>query len=168
MGTQLVFCIETNNKANTDWVYIRSTLDHYFKITNDIKLSPVHMDTKSKYNSRSVVKQIKDLTSAYKRNGKTVVIYCIDTDNYDTDPTHAKELSDIKEYCQGHGYEFVWFCRDVEDVYWGEQVHRKDKVQRAKMFKTQNRIDRISKQQLVAKEYGRHRSNILEVVGRYI
>lgn len=34
MGLQLIFCVETNKRADTDWVYIEETLKAYYELSN--------------------------------------------------------------------------------------------------------------------------------------
>ena len=45
------------------------------------------------------------------------VFYCIDTDLYESCYDHQKEFEDIKNFCAKNGYELIWFCHDVEEVF---------------------------------------------------
>ena len=43
IGLQIILCVETNTKAKTDYLYIKTALNHFYHIDNrnGIKLSPV-------------------------------------------------------------------------------------------------------------------------------
>ena len=36
MGFQLLFCVEADRRSGTDWVYIKSVIDKYYRIDNTI------------------------------------------------------------------------------------------------------------------------------------
>ncbi|MBE6119227.1 MAG: hypothetical protein E7189_02130 [Erysipelotrichaceae bacterium] len=80
---QLLICVETRKQADTDGVYIRETIAKFFDIDNEVSVKTIYMGSKSKYNSNKVKNEITKKTKEY--NGKTIIVYCIDTDNYDTD-----------------------------------------------------------------------------------
>lgn len=67
------------------------------------------MNGKSNYNSTKVAREIKKMTKDYII-GETVVLYCIDTDAYESNADQAKELDVISSYCRNNGYELIWFC----------------------------------------------------------
>ena len=48
MAQQLIFVLETNRKCNSDWLYIKEAIEHFYSIEN-VKLSPVYLDGKTKY-----------------------------------------------------------------------------------------------------------------------
>ena len=31
MGPQLIFVVETNKKCNSDWIYIKDTVEHFYE-----------------------------------------------------------------------------------------------------------------------------------------
>lgn len=40
MGLQLVFVVETNKKCNSDWIYIKATIEHFYEYERTkVKLS---------------------------------------------------------------------------------------------------------------------------------
>lgn len=50
MGLQLIFVVETKKKCKSDWIYIKDTIDYYFKYDQaNVKITPVYMDGKGKY-----------------------------------------------------------------------------------------------------------------------
>ncbi len=53
MGLQLVFVVETNKKCNSDWIYIKDTIEHFYEYDRtQVKFSPAYMDGKGKYKSK--------------------------------------------------------------------------------------------------------------------
>ena len=128
----------------------------------------IYLNGKSNYNKPKVMKEIASAVSGYSYIGKTHVIYCIDTDRYDSDPGQQAELKEISQFCKDNGYDLIWFCRDVEDVFWGEQVPNADKTRRAAQFRSSRRIEEIEDSRLKCSIYIRHYSNILKVLDEYI
>lgn len=164
MSKQLLFCVEANKDSRSDWVYIEETIKHNFLITPDISIKPIFMNGKTNYNKPKVTREIKSKTSQFRKNGSTTVIYCIDTDKYDIDPDRARELDEIQEYCNKHNYELVWFCRDIEEVYWGKHAAHSEKLTLARQFKSTSRIEKIDDYLLKTDSLHRKRSNILSVL----
>lgn len=40
MGVQLLFAVETNKKCDSDWIYIKSTIEHFYIVDNShVKLN---------------------------------------------------------------------------------------------------------------------------------
>lgn len=62
MAQQLIFVLETNRKCNSDWLYIKEAIEHFYSIEN-VKLSPVYLDGKTKYTRKE--KTIRDLASRF-------------------------------------------------------------------------------------------------------
>ena len=53
MGLQLIFVVETNKKCNSDWIYIKDTIEHFYQYERtQVKLSVVYMDGKGKYKQK--------------------------------------------------------------------------------------------------------------------
>ncbi len=59
MAVQLIFCVETNKKADTDSIYISELVNYFYVLNNQIKISKVYMGTKSKYCSKEIIKEIE-------------------------------------------------------------------------------------------------------------
>lgn len=144
MGLQLIICVETNKDCKSDKIYIWNTIHQFYKISQtEVKLNCVYMDCKGNYSSNKVYKRIKDYEKLYKAgnpNGESVVIMCFDCDDYDTDNETAKFLKDAREFCRNKGYHFVWFCKDIEQVYLGKSVPKKQKKESAERFAKSNGI----------------------------
>ena len=131
MGLQLIICVETNKKCNSDFIYIRSTINRFYDVDNaNIRITPVYLDGKGKYASGKVKKEVASLKNQYKaaaKNNSSIVIYCFDCDNYDTKTEDLRFLNEAREYCDENGFRFVWFCKDIEDVYLGKQISERRK-----------------------------------------
>ena len=164
MGNKrLLFCVETTKGANTDYTYITETIRHYFVESSKIVIRPVYMESKTRYKSRAILADIQRQSGS----ADTSVIYCIDTDDYDTSAETKKLLDEIQKYCNEKGNDLVFFCRDVEDVFCGQQVSDTQKRQYAARFRSSQAIRNVEIRRLEKKEYQRHCSNILNVLGKY-
>ena len=168
MGVQLLFCVETNKSANTDWVYINKTIKQYYIQSPEISLKPIPMGGKTNYRSKTVVAIINSYIRGYSRNGETTVFYCIDTDNCESDPDRKKEFDSIRNYCKKQGYEFIWFCRDIEEVYWGERVESCEKVKMAAKFNRYDQLQKLAEKDLSSNLIRKGKSNILAVLDNYL
>lgn len=50
MGVQLLFAVETNKKCDSDWIYIKSTIEHFYIVDNShVKLNHQYMYGKGNY-----------------------------------------------------------------------------------------------------------------------
>ena len=166
MRKQLLFCVETDREADVDWVYIHETIKYCYGENNEISIKPIYMGGKTNYKTNKVLNEIKDKSKRFK--GETTVFYCIDTDRMDINATQELEFNAIKKYCSSKGYNFIWFSRDVEDVFWGSQVEDSEKKNKAKQFRSQKQIQRIRFTSLRATSVSRHKSNILNVLDKYL
>ena len=53
MGLQLIFVVETNSKCKSDWIYIRDTIERFYRYDRtQVRFSPVYMDGKGKYEKK--------------------------------------------------------------------------------------------------------------------
>lgn len=168
MSVQLLFCIEADNKSQTDWVYIQSVIDAFFKVSTSVSIKKIGMGGKGNFRRPKVIRQIREKTNAYKRNGETIVIYCIDTDDLFTNPDREREFHEIEEYCWETGAELIWFCRDIEEVFWGERISSSDKVAYAARFRRQNMITEVEEEKLCAGSCAKKSSCIVVVLEKYL
>ncbi len=167
MSLQIILCVEANRKSATDNIYIKETINRFYTYGNDIKLSFVNMDGKTKYNSKSVERQVSQLIKDY-RIGDSVVVYCIDLDNYESNQDQVKENLAINEYVEKRNYDLIWFCHDVEEVYCGESVDKGVKTKTAIDFKTKGLIVNVEEKRLRFKKEAKGTSNILNVLDKYL
>lgn len=174
MALQLIFCIETNKKADTDKIYVMETLYRFYgnllSKSREIKISYVRMEGKTNYNSRRVVSEIRERVGQYNESvgGRSQVIYCIDTDHFESNESQRRETERIEQYCLSKGYDFVWFCHDIEEVYIGQSVSKSDKKKTAVRFKKNKNIQNVEKSSLAATQRTSGKSNILAVTGKYL
>ncbi len=171
MGLQLIFCLETNNSNQSDWIYVKQTLNHYYESNVDCKYSHIFMDSKTKYNSKSVERNIRSLVNQYKaasRDNLSQVIYIVDTDNYDSDPQDANLYNEITDYCKKHGYRTVWCCKDIERVYLDKKVADKEKKEAAVKFKRKEMIKNLDISRLSSSRIINNTCNILCVLDDYL
>ena len=166
MGLQLIFVVEANKKSKTDWIYIKETIDRFYKYdVAHLKLSAVYMEGKNKYLSK--VKEVNLLISKYNGASSinvTKVIYCFDCDDYDSNPVDKEFLEKTQEFCKANNYEYAWFCKDIERVYLGEKVEDGLKNREATKFKAKKLIDGVSESRLNGKSISHNMSNILRVL----
>lgn len=167
MAIQMIFCVETNKRADTDSIYITEALRHWYQLSNQIKINKVYMNAKSRYNKQEVLKEIQKKTMEYTI-GVTKVIYCIDTDQYEKNPEHKNDLHKISRFCESHGYDLIWFCHDVEEVFLGKKISDSQKVQEAAAFRRKKMIQEIPANQLSSNTKNTSRSNMLCVLDKYL
>lgn len=167
MALQIILCMETNKQAATDYIYIKDTIDRFYTYNNKTKISRVFMNTKTRYDCKDVKKEIKELTKNY-RFGKTKVIYFVDTDDYEKDISHTRDLEIIERYCVENEYDFVWFCHEIEEIYIGKRIPDKQKTAVASSFRRKQMIDSILEKTLMSKEKIKGTSNILCVLDKYL
>lgn len=168
MGIQLIFVVETNKKCNSDWIYIKDTIEHFYIYERtQVKLSVVYLDGKGNYSSKKKQREIDTLISQYRAVSKTnqsKVLYCFDCDEYDSKKEDRKFLEDARNFCRENGHAFIWFCKDVEQVYLGKRVNDSQKKKEAANFKAKNRIAEIGANHLGEESYRTGRSNIMKVL----
>lgn len=164
MSKQVLLCLECNNKSRTDYVYVESTIKRFYN-KNSVNYKPIFLGSKTKYNSKDKLKEIRDRMKLF--NGETRVIYFIDVDDYDVSYETKKLYDDIKCFCQNNGYDLVFFCKDVEDVYLGKTVEDKEKVKLAAKFNASKEIVSVDESKLMINSHRKHCSNILNVLDKY-
>lgn len=168
MGLQLIFVVESNKQCKSDWIYIKDTIEHFYQYDqSQTKLSPVYMDGKGKYKNKE--KEISKLVSQYAatKGNRSVVLYCFDCDDYDIKQEDSDFLKKSQQHCKEHGYEFIWFCKDIERVYLGKKVNDNDKKKESELFKARKRIHTVDAGKLLADVYHMNTSNILRILDKY-
>ena len=164
MIKRILCCVETTRQGDTDYQYIRETIRHFYVDSSKIVIRPIYMESKSRYNSRAVQEQIRKQTQNSK---DTSVIYFVDSDDWDVSAVDNKLLEQIKAYCEKNGYDFVFFCKDVEDVFLGKRIADTEKVSAIKKFKSTHAIECVEINHLEGKRYQAHYSNIMNVLDQY-
>lgn len=108
-----------------------------------------------------LLRQIRNVSHQSK------VIYCFDCDNFDTNAEDENFLKNAKQYCEENGYEFVWFCRDIEQVYIGKQVEKSQKRTEAATFKEKKLITNVNVDKLLKKNYCVSASNFMNIMDQF-
>lgn len=168
MAIQMIFCLETNPRANTDYIYIKETIDYLYQKSNKVKITPVYMGSKTKYQSKDILREISRKKKEFAAIGQTRVIYCIDTDEYEKNIEHANAFRDIRQYCEEKDHELVWFCHDVEEVFLGKRVPDSQKVQEAGTYRRKNGIREMYFNKLSEKTVRPHTSNLMCILDKYL
>ncbi len=167
MALQIIICVESDKRARTDNIYIKETLDRFYDIGKDININFINMGGKSKYNSKDVKKEIKNLKKQFLI-GETVVIYCIDTDQFEKNYEHELEFKSIISYVESVDAECIWFCHDVEEVYIGKSISKGNKKDEAMNFKKKGCISEVDELMLKSARKVKSGSNILQVFDKYL
>lgn len=167
MGIQIILCVEADKKAETDAIYIKDTIYRFYEIDRSVKLSFIYMNGKTNYASKNVQNKLTQLSKDYK-NGQSVVIYCVDLDKYESNPAQARENDDIRAYVTKNKYEMVWFCHDVEEVYLGASVDKRQKTDAAIDFRKKELILKVDPKKLSSEMEIKGISNLLLVLDKYL
>ena len=109
---------------------------------------------------------ISQYINASKGN-KSKVKYCFDCDEYDNKIEDLTFLKTVKKYCDDRGYDFIWFCKDVEQVYIGKRVDNSKKKNESTKFKKNNLITKVDVHRLSGRDYRIKTSNIMTVLDSY-
>ena len=170
MAEQIIFVLETNPRERTDLIYINEVIDQFFggRRNNDVNYNTVFMNGKGNYKKTNVLKKINDFAKAYKPLGKSHVVYCFDTDKFDSDNEAKTFLDTVEEYCRTNGYEFVWFCHDVEEVFWGHTVNKNEKSEFAKKFTRNNEIKGVDYTKLCCTKKSKATSNLAKILAKLL
>lgn len=167
MSIQMILCVETNKQADTDSIYITEAINRYFVVDNKVKISKVYMGTKTKYKSKDVLREINQKIKMYTI-GESQVIYCIDTDQFETNPEHQREFQEIINFCEEHGYELIWFCHDVEEVFLGKKISDKLKRKEAADFRKNKKIEQVDVKCLASANRNCRMSNMFNILEKYL
>ncbi len=170
MAIQFILVVESDARSRSDFIYIKSVLEKQYgvKNANDIRISPVFMGGKGNYNKRNILNSIRDDINRFSRIGKSIVVYCFDTDKYDSDPVDRKCFLEKERFCIDNGYEFVWFCHDVEEVFIGNSVIKAEKTAKARQYLLNSGIDKVDIKKLNATQKSTGKSNLLAVIDRHL
>lgn len=160
---QLILCVETPKKANTDGLYISKALKTLYVIDNNIKLTYIYCEGKTKYASK--LKEIKVAKSKIK---DSIVIYLFDTDAIDVDIKHQKLNKDIIDFCDNNGFYYVWFYRDIEEVFLNHSVPNNSKTKEAAKFSNSAGLGVATYDSLSSKKLIRYRSNFTIIFDKHL
>ena len=160
---QVILCVETSKKANTDGLYISKALKSLYRIDNSVKLTYVYCEGKPKYASK-----LKEINDAKTKIKDSIVVYLFDTDSIDIDVKHQNLNEEIIKYCNSNNFEFVWFYRDIEEVFLHHSVPNNSKTKEAAKFSNTSNIGKATIDSLSSNELIRYRSNFMLVFNKYL
>lgn len=168
---QLIFCVETTEKAAIDSKYINEILNYYYNVGEN-KISYVFMSGKFNFNHPKILKKIEKFKRDYQvtGSGKSYVIYVFDKDSNTVNYRDSRFEQDVKDYCKEQNCELIWFARTIEDVMWGSKVSDKEKIQKSLQFIRRHQIEKVNKSNLEAHSNvnASHKSNIMCVLNKFI
>jgi hypothetical protein len=168
---QLIFCVESTQKAAIDSKYINEVLTQYYNVGEN-KISYVYMSGKFNYIHQKVLKKIDKLKRDYQvtGKGKSYVIYVFDKDLNAQDHRDNQFEMTVKKYCKENNHQLIWFVRTIEDVMWGSKVSNKEKKRKALQFISRHQIEKVNKTNLTALSNvnASHKSNILTVLDNFL
>lgn len=156
---ELILIMETRSSNKSDYMYIKSTLDYYYE-PRTYGIKKIFATTKSLLIKQE--KKIEKLCNMTER--KPVIIVIAD---YDQD----EPLNDIiTKYCLNKSYDLIWMNSDVEEVYLGEKISRKDKEKKAIAFQIKKnklipKLNNLSETNPLNKSKS---SNILTILDKYL
>ena len=156
---ELILIMETRSSNKSDYMYIKSTLDYYYE-PRTYGIKKIFETTKSLLIKQE--KKIEKLCNMTER--KPVIIVIAD---YDQD----EPLNDIiTKYCLNKFYDLIWMNSDVEEVYLGEKISRKDKEKKAIAFQIKKnklipKLNNLSETNPLNKSKS---SNILTILDKYL
>ncbi len=172
MGLQLIFVVESDNKSQSDFMYIKSAINYFYSIgQSNYKLSPVYMGGKGNYDSNSVKGRIEKCMRDYgatSLNNKSVVFYCLDCDNYNTNQVDHAFFDSVQQYCNSNDYKLIWFCKDIEHVFLGKQVDTNKKVSESIRFMKNGVINKVDSKLLYSTDYKDRHSNICLLLDAFL
>lgn len=161
----LVLCVETDKEADTDPKYIDKAIRTFYVVNNDISIKYVRMNGKGNYNKKSVTMQIKrHFTGDFD---DICVAYCIDIDNL-ADSEVVEQNKSIKEYCDSLNYKYIWFCRDIEEVFLHRRVDKSEKKQESIKFGNLRDLGKATESSLSSKSQNKYKSNLLCVLDTFM
>ena len=168
MSFQLILVVEADERSKSDYLYIRSVLTEWYGIQSktDLKVTPIYMGGKGNY--RKKIKEINKYKKAYAHIGNSQVIFFFDTDKYDSLPDDQRLLHEEEQYCRENGFEFVWFCHDIEEVFLGKSVLKSEKTEKAKQYSISNRIKILKRKNVGSTSMVKGKSNLIIVLEKYL
>lgn len=162
MSKLLILCVETTKQKKLDNVYIDKTIKSLYEVGCDVSLKYCYFYGKGNYNKKDIKQQIKELEDMALTDEKQVV-YFIDLDSYDIDSSIKKKNEEIENYCIKKGYKLVWFCRNIEEVFWHKKIGESEKTQYAKNFNVGKTLQMATKDSLSSESKTKNKSNLMLV-----
>lgn len=116
---QLILVLETRKSCNSDYRYIKATIDYFYK-PRSFSIRPIYAKNKSELLSQ----ERKINNEKHKYDGRSVVVICADFDRKN-DPLN----DELIEYCKENNYALIWMNLNVEHVFLNDKnVVNKEKA----------------------------------------
>lgn len=118
---QLIIVIETRSSNQSDYKYIKSVIDYFYK-PRSFTIKKIFASSKSELirQDKKINKEIAD----YPDESKIIVF--ADTDKND-DALNSKIIG----YTNKNKFDLVWMNSDVEEVFLGRKVNKRNKGKEA-------------------------------------
>lgn len=92
----------------------------------------------------------------------------LNIDFYNSKQEDLAFFNTVKRYCADHGYEFVWFCKDIESVYLGRKVSKSQKKAESDAFRGKHQIENVSANVLLETRLKSNTSNLMVIMDKYL
>lgn len=121
---RLIVVCETRASSKTDYKYIKSVIDYYYK-PRSFSIKPIYATSKSELikQDKKIEKEINDYP------GQTIVVLFADVDLGDDNLNNK-----ILNYCNNKKYELVWMNGTIEEVFLGRKINNKQKTKEANKY----------------------------------
>lgn len=121
---RLIVVCETRASSKTDYKYIKSVIDYYYK-PRSYSIKPIYATSKSE-----LIKQDKKIEKEINNYpGQTIVVLFADVDLGDDNLNNK-----IINYCNNNKYELVWMNGTIEEVFLGRKISNKQKTKEANKY----------------------------------
>lgn len=121
---RLIVVCETRASSKTDYKYIKSVIDYYYK-PRSYSIKPIYATSKPELikQDKKIEKEINDYP------GQVIVVLFADVDLDDNDLNNR-----IISYCNNKKYELVWMNGTIEEVFLGRKISNKQKTKEANKY----------------------------------
>lgn len=167
ISKQLIIVTETNQKSQSDYMYINRFLEYFFLIDENVRIVPIFLNGKSNYDSRKIERKIEKLKKEFSY-GDSFVVYCYDTDNYEIDARDRDFDQRINKYCDEKGYYLVHFSKDIEEVFLERSINNTSKTKEAIKFLRSRKIGSLDLSKFKSNNKRRYYSNLYLVFSQLL
>lgn len=156
---QLILVLETRPSCNSDYRYIKATIDYFYK-PRSFSIKPIYAKSKGE-----LVKQDAKIEEEIKRyDGESKVVVCADYDG----PT-SPENAVIESYCTEHGYDLVWMNLNIEHVYLNNPaVRNKEKESINFLRRSETILSKLSNLSQANPQNLTPSTNLMAVLDKYL
>ena len=158
---QLIFITE----SDIDYGYIYNTLKSFYDLS-DTRVDKIYAGGKNKLLDPGIETKIKEKMENFEDvEGISKVVFCYDTDDFAKLKIHEENNKKIEDYCKSKGYDTIWFCRTVEEVYLGKIINNDKKQEMIKYVRTHDEDHSILNKPTTK---FKNNSNQIEIFDKYL